>query len=378
MEKLFSNIDELKEKYLSFLIDICKIESKSIYKDAVNRVNDAIEAFAKTKGFSVTRYPFNGSGDYMTIDLNEGAEKGYAFLAHTDTVHEPGIFGEEVVKIENDRLIGPGVIDCKGGITVALLAMEALKLNGYTKHIRLICVADEEHNSSLAGDGGNELIAELALGFAGVFCCEIGVEGEICIGRKGILHFDIEITGIPAHAGLAYFNGASAVREAAHKIIEIEKHSQDGGTTYNCGRISGGGSTNIVPEYCKFAIDVRVCSGEAAVEARRMLNEITDTVYVSGTKAKLIESKERPPLEADEKNKALFEKVRIIGEKYKIESVHPITKGGGADSAYTSRAGIPTVCSMGTIGDFAHTANEYMEIPSLARRAKLLAATIVS
>ena len=38
---------------------------------------------------------------------------------HMDTVHPRGLFGFPPVRIANGRIYGPGVIDCKGGITAA-------------------------------------------------------------------------------------------------------------------------------------------------------------------------------------------------------------------------------------------------------------------
>ena len=53
-------------------------------------------------------------GDFLTVEINPGAEKGCLFQAHMDTVHEKGVFGEPAVQTCEDRITGPGVIDCKG------------------------------------------------------------------------------------------------------------------------------------------------------------------------------------------------------------------------------------------------------------------------
>ena len=41
--------------------------------------------------------------------------------------------------------------------------------------------------------------------------------------------------GIEAHASCCAKEGASAILEAAHKIIEIEKYKENDGITCNCG-----------------------------------------------------------------------------------------------------------------------------------------------
>ena len=47
-------------------------------------------------------------GDFLTVEINPGAEKGCLFQAHMDTVHEKGVFGEPAVQIHDDRITGPG------------------------------------------------------------------------------------------------------------------------------------------------------------------------------------------------------------------------------------------------------------------------------
>ena len=73
----------------------------------------------------------------------------------------------------------------------------------------------------------------------------------------------------------------------------------------------------------------------------------------------------------------LFVKLREVSLANGLGDLIPIESGGGSDSAYTQRAGVPSVCAVGACGDYCHTVNEYAEIDSLVKRAKLLAATTV-
>ena len=134
---IFREIEQDEAKYIKFWEDICNIETVSNDKAALDELADFIQAFVAEEGFEVKRTPFEKCGDFLSIDMNEGAEKGYMFLAHMDTVHVKGKFGYPPVKIEGNKMIGPGVIDCKGGIPIALLVMKSLKKLGYDKHLRL-------------------------------------------------------------------------------------------------------------------------------------------------------------------------------------------------------------------------------------------------
>ena len=58
------------------------------------------------------------------------------------------------------------------------------------------------------------------------------------------------------------YDGASAIAEAANKILELEKYKEKNGITCNCGTIQGGTVPNVVPERCVFTLDVRFSDAE--------------------------------------------------------------------------------------------------------------------
>lgn len=374
---VFREIEKHEAKYIKFWQDICNIETVSSDKEALDGLVDFIQSFTTEEGFDVKRTPFEKCGDFLTIDMNEGAEKGYMFLAHMDTVHVKGKFGYPPIKIEGNKMIGPGVIDCKGGIAVALLVMKSLKTLGYDKHLRLILTSDEEISNSLGGQKELDFIKDEATGFKGAFNCEVAREGEVVVSRKGILRIRIHITGKPSHAGIDYFAGVSAIREAAYKIIELETKSEEGATTYNCGIIQGGDMFNIVPAKCTMSVDVRINSIEDMEAAYKVVQEVTEKSFVEGSKAELELLSRRMPMMRTKETNELFEKLREVSLANALGDLIPIESGGGSDSAYTQLAGVPSVCAVGTCGDYCHTVNEYAEIDSLVKRAKLLAATTI-
>ena len=376
-ETLFREIEKNHKKYLTFWKDVCMIEGKSNEKEAMDRVADFLEKFAKEEGFFVQRVPFDVCGDFLIVDSNPEGEKDYLFLAHMDTVHEKGKFGEVPVRIEGDKLIGPGVIDCKGGIAIALLVMKAFKSLGYEKNLRYLATSDEEVSCSLGGEKEMEFFRTEAAGYKGAFNCEVSREGEAIVSRKGILRIRIEIQGKASHSGIDYFAGRSAIREAAYKTIELESRSREGGNTYNCGMISGGETYNIVPKNCEMCVDVRANTVEDMEEAIKVVSAIVQKSYVEGTTSTMSIYSKRMPMVRDEKTNQLFEKIRQASISIGLGDMVAIESGGGSDSAYTQMAGVPSVCGLGTCGDFCHTDKEYARIGSLMDRAKILTATII-
>ena len=313
----------------------------------------------------------------MVVELNaDPCTPHIALLAHMDTVHPAGAFGNPPVHEENGILYGPGVFDCKGGIAVCLLAMESIYAAGAAhRPIKLILNSDEE-NGCFIGKEGVAFIQNEARGACAAFNAEAGRGDSLTVGRKGIIKAQIQVSGVAGHAGNFYFESASAIREAAHKIIELETQS-DEHITYNCGIVQGGKSANIVPDHCVITVDIRFQNAKQQEIATNTLAEITGKTYVEGCRSTYEIMKVRPAMECTKENLELFEKVNETAKSLGLAPLLPMQRGGGSDSAYTVELGIATVCSMGTVGRYEHTIREESDIHSLKDRAHLMAESIL-
>ena len=378
MDRVFARIEALTPEYEELWERICSFETPSDNKEALDKQSRYLAACAKASGFRVTEYPFPRAGNCLTADTKGSEAPKIALLAHLDTVHPVGSFGDPPVRREGDTLYGPGVIDCKGGACVALLAARALmETDDAAPPIRIILTTDEEVSARYSGPEGVAFIQDQAKGVVAAFNCETGREGTLTVGRKGIMRLLVCVQGKAAHAGNDYFSGVSAVKEAAHKVLAIEALSTPEGATFNCGVIKGGTKSNVVPATCQFEVDVRGKTLDALEKAREQVEEIAAYSYVPGSSAKMEIISRRPPMEHLHETDLLFDKVCAASKRYGLESVRPLEKGGGSDSAYLIQVGIPTVCSFGPTGTGEHTVSEQADISSLQSRAKLLAASIM-
>ena len=360
------------DKYLDFLCDICAFEAKAGHKQTIDHMMDCVTSFAKAEGFRVTRTPMEKCGDFLTIDLNTGAEKTAVFLAHTDTVHEPGVFGESPVIRTAERIVAPGAIDCKGGIAIALLAMKALQENGYPHHLRLLLTSDEEVSNILGGQAEVDFFRDNCAGFRYAINCETTENDEVVISRKGILRYRMDISGVGGHSGIHFFECKNALVEAAHKILALQAESRPGGITYSCNICTGGTVANIIPESCSLTVDIRVPRHRDMDTAVKTVETVCATSYLGGTSAKLTLISKRPPMEKCDETMALFRKLQDTCRKYDLGDLTPVDSGGGSDSCYTQAAGVASICGMGGSGEFCHTNREYITIDSVSTRAKLL------
>ena len=377
MEQIFKTIEKYFPKYVDFLCEICAFEAKAKDKETIDEMISYIDAFAKAEGFSTTRTAMSACGDFLSIDLNDGQEKGSVFMAHTDTVHEKGLFGENPVTRLEDRIIAPGIIDCKGGIAIALLAMKALKEHGYKKHLRLILTSDEEISNILGGQEELDYFTNNCAGFPYAINCETSEKNHVVVSRKGILKYQIDIKGVGGHSGIHYFECKNAVLEAANKIIALHEKSRKGGITYSCNLVNGGVLPNIIPDSCSVTVDIRVPRHTELALADATLREIAEKSFIGGTSAVVKRISKRPPMERNPETDALFKKLQNASLKHNLGDLVAVESGGGSDSCYTQAAGIPSICGMGGCGEFCHTKKEYIVTESVALRAKIISAFLM-
>lgn len=377
-EKIFSVIDSLKEKYLGILEDVCNIESPTDYKEGVDGVGRYFIDLAEKMGWKVEVSFQKVAGDAVCITVNPDAKKPpIAVSGHMDTVHPVGSFGEHpIVRREGERMYGPGVTDCKGGIVASFLAAEALSRSGFEERpILILLQSDEEKSSMPSGKETIKFICEKAKGAAAFLNAEAINGNTAVLVRKGILRLKVKVYGNAAHSALCY-NGANAIAEAAHKIIELEKMKDSNGLTCNCGMIKGGSAPNVVPEACEFIADIRFATLEEKDRAYETVKKVAKTVFVEGCHAEVEEVSYRPPMEYSERNENLLKRMNEIFKKTDLPELVGVAANGGSDAAYVTISGIPCVDSVSVRGGLTHNRGEYIITDSIAEAAKRIASVI--
>ncbi len=383
MKKVFSKIDELFDEYLSVWEDVCNIESPTNYKKGVDEVGEYFVKIAKKLGFNVEVFPQEVSGNVVAITMNENSKKPPVSLSgHMDTVHALGSFGTPAVKINDGKIYGPGVMDCKGGIVAGLLAMHALKECGYIdRPIMLLLQSDEENSSLTSNKATINYICERAKGSIAFLNLE-GYESYFknygCIERKGIITYKFIVKGIEAHASLCAEKGASAIAEACHKILEIEKIKDANGITCNVGVINGGKVPNTVAGECCFLVDVRFNNEEQEKFVHEKFKEIAGTNFNKNCSCELELLNVRIAMPLVDRNVDLLNKINNIYAENGFDTLAIGKRKGGSDAAYATAYGIPVVDSLGVQGEYAHSTLEEAEIASLSESAKKIAAVIVN
>ena len=385
MKKLYEIIDSLYDKYVKVWEDVCKIESPTTYKEGVDRVGSYFIEMAKALGFEYEIHREEVSGDVICITMNADVkEKPFALSGHIDTVFPVGTFG---VSRDENKIYGPGVCDCKGGVVMSMMVMEALKIYGFKKRpVMLLLQSDEENSSVTSNKETIKYICQKAKDAIGFFNMEgsndltdssDGASADgVCLWRKGIVSYEFNIHGIAAHSSKSATEGASAICEAAHKIIELEKHKDKDGITCNCGVIKGGTVRNTVPEHCSFVADIRYATKEQFCEVQKFVKDIADRVYVKGCSCEVKQLTYRTAMEKNDRNLRFLDSVNAILEKNGFKPLCAKGSPGGSDAADVTSHGIPCIDKLGAGGNNVHSTNEYASLDSLCGNIKRIATVI--
>ncbi|XXU18068.1 M20 family metallopeptidase [Sorangium sp. So ce861] len=346
--------------------------------DAVGEV--LADELATIPGLSVRRFPSARFAAHWVVESEaaKASPAGHvALVGHLDTVFPPGVF--EGFRLDGELARGPGVLDMKGGLVVAIEALRALERIGALAEIavRLAIVSDEEVGSP---EGRPLLQRELA-GAACALVFEAGREGDrIITARRGTGGVTVRATGKAAHAGNAHQQGANAIWALARFIDWAQRLTDYArGVTVNVGKVSGGQGRNTVPDAAEAAVDFRFVSladGESilaalAAAAREAALEVPGTsVRVDGEIA-------RSPLVRTEASAAVCREYAACARAAGLGDAEAPLIGGGSDASSTAEIGIPSIDGLGPRGSGFHTKDELIEVGTLVPKAEALAAFLL-
>lgn len=380
-EQAFAYIEGHRDAMMKMWEDLVMTPSGSANKADVDAIIAKAADILTGMGGKTRIKEFTDAGNALVSEFGDCENKPFVvFVGHLDTVFsDPEETKKRPFTIKDGTAYGPGVLDMKGGITIAIHALQALQSVNFDKYaVKVIIAGDEEvgHKYSAFGD----FAMKEAKGAAAAFNFETGfMDDSLVLARKGVYCFAMEAFGRGAHVGNAPEEGRSAIKELAYKILDIEALTDwSKGLNLNVGVIEGGTVHNSAPAYAKMIVDMRFTDPAMLEAMKAKFQEINDKVYVDGVTCKMTPVSLMQPMVELESSKELFELVKKVYEAEGFGSPKAITVGGGSDSAYTTMVGVPTVCAMGVKGGRNHTVDEFADVESLFMRAKLMCAVMLA
>lgn len=370
-------LDEQPHAMLALLGELVDIDSGSHDKAGVDRVGARLARFYAEHSIDITTIPVRDFGDILRAEtgpVSHGSgRRNYLLMGHRDTVFGKGEAARRPFSTRDGRAYGPGVADMKGGLVMNAFVMAALKRFAPEIPVVALMTGDEEIGSATA----RPYIEAEAKCAVAVFNSEPGrVSGNVVTGRKGGFSYRFDIAGKAAHSGVNFTEGASAIAELAHKINALHALTRiEDGMTLNVGIVSGGVSVNTIAPTASGEVDVRFVTNAQRDWLIEAIDAIMANSFVLGTCTKAVRDSDFFPLVPTPHSEALTRRYLEVARSVGLDIAGEFT-GGCADSGFAASAGAPTICGVGPVGGKAHTAEEYIEIGTLAQRARVAALTI--
>ncbi len=345
------------------------LESPSDVKTAVDACVDLATAEAAQRGGRLKRHRQKHYGDVLEVRFGPSRRAGRVLLlGHLDTVWPLGTLKKMPCKVSDGKLWGPGTLDMKVGVSMALTAVEMLtEASLLEREVVLLLNSEEEVGSPVS----RPITERLAKECDAVFVLEPAQGLAYKTARKGTGNWRIDVQGVAAHAGVDFEKGASAIRELA-RVIETVSSWTDlkRGLTVSVGTAGGGSKTNVIPAEAWAEVDVRIArkSDGARIERKfsglRAADKRCALTVTGGIN--------RPPMERTRGTVKLYERARVLASELGF-ALDEAATGGASDGNFTSALGVPTLDGMGAIGAGAHASHESVVIEHLAPRTALLA-----
>jgi glutamate carboxypeptidase len=376
MRALLAGARRKERDQLELIQALVRAESPSDDKAAVDICGAVVARHIRALGGRVKLHRQRAFGDVMEARFGprkKGGAQPVLLLGHIDTVWPVGTLKTMACRVADGRLWGPGTLDMKAGVAMALTAIEMLTEAGQLdREVVLLLNSEEEVGSPVSRPITERLAAESSA----VYVLEPAQGLAYKTARKGTGNWRIDIKGIAAHAGVDFEKGSSALRELARVVESVSGWTDlQRGLTVSVGLAGGGSKTNVIPAKAWAEVDVRIArKADGPRIERRFANlKAVDrrcSLAVTG-------GINRPPMERTRGTVALFARARALAAELGF-ALDEASTGGASDGNFTSALGIPTLDGMGAVGEGAHAHHESILLEHLAPRTALLAGMLAT
>jgi glutamate carboxypeptidase len=356
------------------LRDLVEIESASDNKAGVNAAMVFVAGLAKPLGGHLKTNRQKQFGDIYEIRFGpaHSNRKPILLLGHLDTVWPMGTLKTMPWRERDGRFYGPGVLDMKAGVVMALAAVRVLAQLGVSRPVTLLLNSDEEVGSTVS----RAITERLALASSAVLVLE-PAQGLACkTARKGVGDYQLHVTGVASHSGVDFERGHSAILELMRLLQTVAGFTDlKLRRTVNPGVISGGTRSNVVAQDAYAEVDVRIAKASDALRVEKLFRALR--CADPHCKLEITGGINRPPMERKAGTIALYKQARKLAAELGFRLDETAT-GGGSDGNFTAALGVPTLDGLGAVGEGAHAAHESVVIEHLVPRTALLAAMIAA
>src|SRR5258708_38819948 len=145
-------VEKKSEWIHDHLHQLVQQESPSEDRQAVNAAMALAEHWAREQGARIKRHRQREFGDVLELHFgpSRSKQKPVLLLGHLDTVWPIGTLEKMPWREADGRFWGPGVLDMKAGVVMALAALNTLREMKSSRPVTLLLNSDEEVGSRIS------------------------------------------------------------------------------------------------------------------------------------------------------------------------------------------------------------------------------------
>lgn len=363
------HIAEWAERDLAALVDVSSPSGDAEAAESVVAVASAL----LPDGAEVERVECSSpdhARDLLACVRGSGAGR-LLLLGHLDTVipHE----AHHPLTRDGELLRGPGTVDMKGGVAIALGVLRSLAEDpGLFDEVSLLLVVDEEWRRVPFVHAERFSAYDACLCFEGGELTEVG-EDAVIVSRKAAGTIRVRATGAAAHSGSDPDSGRNALLALAHLALQLSEHHDpagDAALTVVPTIIRAGEAFNVVPDEGELYLDARAARLAAIDALRREVPAELDGVELE---AEIV--RRWPAMDMLERAAVpLARASELLGRP-----IFGAERGGASDASHlASGAQLLAIDGLGPLGGGSHSPEEHVVAASLRSRSEVALALVAA
>jgi glutamate carboxypeptidase len=400
---IVASVQASESRSIALLEQIVNVNSGSMNFAGVRKVADMLRPQFEALGFKVQWIdgaPFGRAGHLVAERAGKNVGKGRRILliGHMDTVFEPDSPFQRFERTDNIAH-GPGTADMKGGIIVALAALDALKQANALDRLNVTVVlhGDEEESGQPLELARATLIdaakrADIAIGLENA----ADNPATAVTARRGYTGWKIDVQAKSAHSSQIFSNeiGAGAIYEISRILNGFyEELRNEPNLTFNPGLVAAStqvqfhpeplhaeasGKDNIVAPVAVATGDIRALSPQQVQQTKEHMQKIV-AAHLPGTNATITFTDSYPAMAPTDGNRRLLSLYDAVSRDLgfgPVTAVNP-RDAGAADISFAADHVDMAIDGLGLLGGGSHTPDEFADLRTFQIQAQRLAVLLL-
>ena len=363
---LRGHLQSLKET----LRDLVNLNTHVYNIDNINKMGNILSRRLKHLGFDEYVHKQFDVGDFHYFKNHNESENDVLLVSHMDTHYGPN----DLINYyeDDDKILGSGIAESKGGLIVMLGALHALRFSKRLRKVR--CAVLLTTDDSLGGKFSKEIVQQYSQTSRYIIGLKsASKDGGIittCYGRN-----DYQIRFTSPNVFSADIHGIIPV--LGKKISAIEKLSKDEKNyRVRTTSIASEGTHGHTPNFATLSL---ICSFKTPQLGSSLDTKIRKIMKKRESGAPKLEVAinqihTRPPVMEEESDTAFYEKIENLAKKHEIKiKRHEQIMSSDISNVPIS---LPALDGFGPIGHKYRSTQEYIVHDSIVERAALLTSVI--